>query len=101
MVYEDEEPDARDPNYDESAQVRLHVLKIHRRHKLASIVLKVLASPLTSGHFWRGWVVGVGYCVVQAAFFVPERPRPTKLRLSGRLLLCVVEALPLKFAAPD
>lgn len=22
MVYEDEEPDARDPNYDESAQVR-------------------------------------------------------------------------------
>lgn len=25
MVYEDEEPDARDPNYDESAQVRLHV----------------------------------------------------------------------------
>lgn len=23
MVYEDEEPDARDPNYDESAQVRL------------------------------------------------------------------------------
>lgn len=24
MVYEDEEPDARDPNYDESAQVRGH-----------------------------------------------------------------------------
>lgn len=25
MVYEDEEPDARDPNYDESAQVRRRV----------------------------------------------------------------------------
>lgn len=27
MVYEDEEPDARDPNYDESAQVRLRARK--------------------------------------------------------------------------
>lgn len=41
-----------------------------------------------------------GYCVVQAAFFVPERPRPTKLRLSGRLLLRVVKAPPLKLTAP-
>lgn len=26
MVYEVEEPDAKDPNYDESAQVRVHLL---------------------------------------------------------------------------
>lgn len=39
MVYEDEEPDARDPNYDESAQVRRSVEQAYCSHKPAALLL--------------------------------------------------------------
>lgn len=42
MVYEDEEPDARDPNYDEAAQVRRTNL-LSPQTSGASIVLEVFA----------------------------------------------------------
>lgn len=79
MVYEDEEPDARDPNYDESAQVRRSVEQTCCSHKPAALPLfrKCL--------HYRSSAESVGRCVVQAAFFVPERPRPTKPWGSGWL----------------
>lgn len=39
MVYEDEEPDARDPNYDESAQVRGSAEQTCCSHKPVALLL--------------------------------------------------------------
>lgn len=55
MVYEDEEPDVRDPNYDEAAQVRLCLSILMCSHLNMCIFLSEVEAQMSQMALGEEW----------------------------------------------